>query len=68
MKDAFIGFRAPEQLKARLKALADKNDRTLSQMAVILLREALANRECSEAIRAVDGETAQAFMARLEAE
>ena len=54
VRDTYIGFRAPEQLKERLKTLADKEDRTMSQMATILLEEALNERECAAVIRQAD--------------
>ena len=49
MRDAFIGFRATVELKERLQSMADFEDRTLSQMATILLTEAMDVRD--EAVR-----------------
>lgn len=53
---------------ARIKKIAGLAQWTISKTISVLVGEALANRECSESIRAVDGESAQEFMARLEAE
>lgn len=53
-KDTFLSFRTEGPLKERLKALAKAEDRTLSQMSLILIREALNQRECADLIRRVD--------------
>lgn len=55
MKDTYLSFRVEAELKERLKALAIQNERTLSQMSLILLREALVERECTELIRQAFG-------------
>lgn len=44
-KDTFLSFRIEETLKERLKAMAKVEDRTLSQVCLILIREALAQRD-----------------------
>lgn len=53
-KDNFISFRADEEFKARLAALAEKERRTVSQMARILLEDAINERECAAVIRVAD--------------
>jgi hypothetical protein len=63
MKNAFLGFKLEQGLKNDLKALADSEDRTMSQMAVILLQEAMESRRRRQIVRQ---ETAQEFMARLD--
>ncbi len=61
-----IGIEA--DVLVRIRQIAHERSNTLVNTLGVLIREALANRECSESIRAVDGESAQEFRARLEAE
>lgn len=63
-----ITYRETDEQFERIKKIANKAQWTISKTVGILVGESLANRECSESIRAVDGESAQEFMARLEAE
>lgn len=44
-KDTFLSFRVEGVLKERLRTMAKSYDRTLSQMCLILIREALVQRD-----------------------
>ena len=56
-KNIFVGFRASPEWRKRVQAEADKEHRTLSQMIILLVGEALKDRQCREMIRKAERET-----------
>jgi len=64
-KNIFVGFRASPEWRKRVQAEADKEHRTLSQMIILLVGEALKDRQCREMIRKAERETPAETVARI---